>query len=68
MINTNNTENITLFNKGIIHIIDKEPNENISDVYKRGWFIINNISNDNYQFVYSLSIMNINKNKGMTYT
>jgi hypothetical protein len=61
-----NTDTISIFDKGVIHIIDKEPNENIGDVYKRGWYIINNKERD-YYTAYSLSIMNINKNKGMIY-
>jgi len=61
-----NTDTIAIFNKGIIHIIDKEPYENIGDVYRRGWFIINN-NQSNYYSLYSLSIINNNKNKGMEY-
>ena len=56
-----NTDTITIFDKGVIHIIDKEPHENIGDVYKRGWYIINNKEPDYYK-AYSLSIININKN------
>ena len=66
-------DNITIFNKGRIYIINKEPYETVGDVYKRGWYIINNIKthnsdkSDNYTKLYSLSIINNNKNKGMTY-
>lgn len=69
-------DNITIFAKGRIYIINKEPYETIGDVYKRGWYIINNIKSDNsdnsensenYTKLYSLSIINNNKNKGMTY-
>jgi hypothetical protein len=66
-------DNITIFNKGRIYIINKEPYETVGDVYKRGWYIINNIktdksdNSDNYTILYSLSIINNNKNKGMTY-
>ena len=76
MNTTNNIcgdDNITIFNKGHIYIINKEPYETIGDVYKRGWYIINNIKTDNsdksenYTKLYSLSIINNNKNKGMTY-
>jgi hypothetical protein len=79
MNTTNNIcgdDNITIFNKGHIYIINKEPYETIGDVYKRGWYIINNIKTDNYDKsdksdnytkLYSLSIINNNKNKGMTY-
>jgi len=61
-------ENITIFDNGRIYIINKEPYETIGDVYKRGWYIINNIKSDNnYTKLYSLSIINNNKNKGMIY-
>ena len=63
-------DNITIFNKGRIYIINKEPYETVGDVYKRGWYIIKNIktdNSDNYTKLYSLSIINNNKNKGMTY-
>lgn len=66
-MNFENQETITIFNKGIIHLIDKEPNENISDTYKRGWFIINNKDKFDYIELYSLSIITNNKNKGMKY-
>lgn len=67
-MNTNNIENITIFNNGRIYIINKEPYETVCDVYKRGWYIINNIkTDDNYSKLYSLSIINNNKNKGMIY-
>jgi len=65
-------ENITIFDKGHIYIINKEPYETIGDVYKRGWYIIKNIkvnkSDNNYTKLYSLSIINNNKNKGMVYS
>ena len=79
MNTTNNIcgdDNITIFNKGRIYIINKEPYETVGDVYKRGWYIINNIKtvktdnsdkSENYTKLYSLSIINNNKNKGMTY-
>lgn len=79
MNTTNNicgNDNITIFSKGHIYIINKEPYETIGDVYKRGWYIINNIitdksdscdKSDNYTKLYSLSIIYNNKNKGMTY-
>jgi hypothetical protein len=62
-----NQDTITIFNKGVIHLIDKEPNENISDTYKRGWFIVKNKDESNYNKLYSLSIITNNKNKGMIY-
>ncbi len=71
--NISGDDNITIFDKGRIYIINKEPYETVGDVYKRGWYIINNIKtdnsdkSDNYTKLYSLSIINNNKNKGMTY-
>jgi hypothetical protein len=62
-----NQDTITIFNNGVIHLIDKEPNENISDTYKRGWFIVKNKGESNYNKLYSLSIITNNKNKGMIY-
>ena len=68
----NTDDNITIFNKGKIYIINKEPYETIGDCYKRGWYIIKNIkvnkSDNNYTKLYSLSIINNNKNKGMVYS
>ena len=64
----NTDDNITIFNKGKIYIINKEPYETMEDCYKRGWYIINNFKNeDNYIKLYSMSIINNNKNKGMVY-
>ena len=71
--NISGDDNITIFDKGRIYIINKEPYETVGDVYKRGWYIINNIKtdnsdkSDNYTKLYSLSIINNNKNKGMVY-
>ena len=40
----------------------------MGDCYKRGWYIINNFKNeDNYIKLYSMSVINNNKNKGMIY-
>ena len=33
---------ISIYNNGAIHIIDREPYETNMDIYKRGWFIIKN--------------------------
>lgn len=64
----NKCDDILIYNKGIIHIIDKEPYETISDVYKRGWYIINNKGGEpDVKKLISDSIININKNKGMEY-
>ena len=57
----------------MIHLINREPYETNMDVYRRGWYIINNktaaakatgAEQDN---LYSKSLMEIYKNKGMTY-
>jgi hypothetical protein len=64
----NQCDDILIYNKGIIHIIDKEPFETISEVYKRGWFIINNKNKESdMKKIISDSIIDINKNKGMEY-
>ena len=68
---------ITIYNNGMIHLINREPYETNMDVYRRGWYIINNKTAaagaatgagaarpDN---LYSNSLMEIYKNKGMTY-
>ena len=67
-MNYNCGDNITIFNNGSIYIVNKEPYETIEDCYKRGWYIINNIKDeDNYIKLYSMSIIYNNKNKGMIY-
>jgi hypothetical protein len=65
-------DTIVLYNNGMIHIINKEPFETNIDVYKRGWFIINNKSPKNDKplkplDMYSSSLIEIYKNKGMIY-
>ena len=61
---------ITIYNNGMIHLINREPYETNMDVYRRGWYIINKTEAagaagaDN---LYSNSLMEIYKNKGMTY-
>jgi hypothetical protein len=62
-----NTDNIVIYNKGLIYKIDKEPFETNKDVYKRGWYIINNYNSKNIVSLISESIREINKNKGMSY-
>jgi hypothetical protein len=59
---------ISIYNNGEIHIINREPYETNMDVYKRGWFIIKNkhCENDNNKLI-SISLMDIYKNKGMVY-
>jgi hypothetical protein len=59
---------ISIYNNGEIHIINREPYETNMDVYKRGWFIIKNkhCENDNNKLI-SISLMDIYKNKGMIY-
>jgi len=62
---------ISLQYQGKIYNIETEPFETIEESYKRGWFIVkqltsNNCNNDIAR-VYSSSIIMINKNKGMIY-
>jgi hypothetical protein len=71
------SESITIYNNGMIHIIHREPYETNMDVYKRGWFIIKNkgIKNDKYNLILPLSLLSLQsislienyKNKGMIY-
>ena len=50
--------------QGKIYKIAKEPHENIEDTYKRGWFIIKNLKdNDNYEEIVNKSIIYLNENK-----
>lgn len=54
--------------KGIFYNISKEPYESTEEVYKRLWFIIKNYDKyPNYKELVSISIINNNKNKGMSY-
>ena len=59
---------ISIYNNGAIHIIDREPYETNMDIYKRGWFIIKNKhrESDKNKLI-SISLMDIYKNKGMVY-
>jgi hypothetical protein len=62
------SDSITIYNNGMIHIIDREPYETNVDVYKRGWFIIKNRQSENDKNkLLSSSLMEIYKNKGMVY-
>ena len=47
--------------------IDKEPFETLEETYERGWFIIKNYDNYDYNELISQSIININSKKGMEY-
>jgi hypothetical protein len=62
------TDYITIYNRGAIHIINREPYETNMDVYKRGWFIIKNKKNkpDKKELI-SISLIDNYKNKGMVY-
>jgi hypothetical protein len=51
--------------KGKLYNIPREPFETIEESYKRGWYIIK--SEEKYEIACSLSIMMLNKNKGMVY-
>ena len=66
-IRDRNTNNIVIYNDGLIYKIDKEPFETNKDVYKRGWYIINNYNSKDIKTLISESIMELNKNKGMDY-
>lgn len=62
------TDYITIYNCGAIHIINREPYETNMDVYKRGWFIIKNKKDaQNKNELISISLMDNYKNKGMVY-
>ena len=68
------SESITIYNNGMIHIIHREPYETNMDVYKRGWFIIKNkdtyntpLSLHSLHSLHSISLIEIYKNKGMIY-
>ena len=58
---------ITIEYKGILYNIENEPNETIEDTYQRAWYIIKNFDKYAYDHLYSLSIIMINKQKGMIY-
>lgn len=47
-----------------IYKIEKEPFETDENTYKRGWFIIKNLKdNDNYEEIVKKSIIYLNENK-----
>ena len=62
---------ITLYHHGRIHVIQREPFETNMDVYKRGWFIINNKAREadaaDAPKLQSISLIEIYKNKGMSF-
>ena len=58
---------ISLQYNGFIYNIAKEPYETIEESYNRAWFIVKNYEKYSYDELYSLSIININKNKNMDY-
>jgi len=61
-------DNIVIYNKGYIHLIDREPFETNEDVYKRGWYIVVNKDNEeNINKLLSMSIITNNIDKGMEY-
>ena len=45
-----------------IYKIEKEPFETDIDTYNRGWFIVKNYQNMEYNKLYSLSIIKNNEN------
>jgi hypothetical protein len=61
-------ECISIYNNGVIYIINREPYETNLDVYKRGWFIIKNKHQEKGKDqLQSISLIDIYKNKGMEY-
>jgi hypothetical protein len=67
-------DSIIIYNNGVLHNINREPYETNMDVYRRGWYIINNKTADATAAtaaathnLYSLSLIEIYKNKGMVY-
>ena len=63
-------DSIIIYNNGVLHNINREPYETNIDVYRRGWYIINNKATAaaaTTHNLYSLSLIEIYKNKGMTY-
>ena len=67
---------IIIYNNGVLHNINREPYETNMDVYRRGWYIINNktayaadatAATAATHNLYSLSLIEIYKNKGMVY-
>lgn len=46
-----------------IYKIEKEPYETDENTYRRGWFIIKNIDNNNYEETVLKSIIYLNENK-----
>jgi len=60
-------DSIIIYNNGVLHNINREPYETNIDVYRRGWYIINNKTAAATHNLYSLSLIEIYKNKGMTY-
>ena len=61
-------DSIIIYNNGVLHNINREPYETNMDVYRRGWYIINNNNKTAPSHnLYSLSLIEIYKNKGMVY-
>ena len=53
---------ITILYNNNIYIIMKEPFETLNETYNRGWYIVKNYNLYEYNLLYSLSIINNNKN------
>lgn len=58
---------IQIYYMGKLYNIEQEPFETIEDSYKRGWFIVKNYDKYKKEELYSLSIITLNFEKGMTY-
>jgi len=56
------SDKITIFFNNNIYIIEKEPFETINETYTRGWFIVKNYENINFNLLNSYSIINNNIN------
>lgn len=62
-----NVNMITILYQGKLYNIQQEPFETVEDSYKRGWYIVKNYDKYTYDELYSLSLIMLNKNKGMAY-
>jgi hypothetical protein len=60
-------DKISIMHNNNIYFIDIDPYETIQETYERGWFIIKNYDNYEYNELVSLSIIKLNEKKGMTY-
>jgi len=52
---------------GNIFTIESEPYETKEETYTRAWYILKNLGKYSYDALYSFSIIEMNKKKGMIY-